>query len=412
MTRGLVLVAAALLLAGAARAAPAPRVLREAQARVDRANHLYNEGRYAEALRLYQAAYDLVPSPDILFNIGLAREKTFDYEGCAVALTEYLRQPGDAEQLARARERLARCRARTLVPVKVSSLPPSAAIYVGQGARRVLRGRTPTRLDLPPGTYLLTLEAPGYQPQSQQVTAEVGARPEVDFTLERTSSLRIEADVAGARVALNGRYLEETPFQREVPAGLYQVAVSKPGHRPVTREVRVEPGQHVALMLSLPRVRILSLTSATPAQVRLDGRAAGTTPVVAEVAAGPHQLEASAPGHLPLVTDIRVGQESDLALQLELSRRRSRRQTAVVLGLAAVAVSAAVVGVVFGSLALVDEHRYRTGVPTVALADEGRARARVADAMWLTAGAAAVVTGVYYLVTRPRRSGYLVKGDR
>jgi hypothetical protein len=386
-------------------AAPPARVVREAQARFERANRLYNEGRYAEALHLYQAAYDLVPSPDFLFNVGLAKEKTFDWEGCAQAMQQFLREPSSEDQQERARQRLQHCRSRTLIPVKVSSLPSSAAVFVGEGAQRSLRGRTPARLELPPGTYVLTIEAPGYQHQTQKVTAEIGSRPEIDFSLARLSSLRIEADVTGARVQINAEPPEVAPLQRELPAGVYQVRVSKAGHQEVTRRVRVEPGQQVSLVVALPTVpRTLALVSNALAQVSVDGRLVGRTPLAHPTAAGSHRLEAAAPGHVPLVADFVMRDDRDVTARVELRRRPSRWHLVVAGGLLGTAVACGVAATAYGGLALADQHTYKTGVPTRALRDDGRRHAHMADALWIGAASVAAVAVVYYLLTRPRQS--------
>jgi hypothetical protein len=408
--RALLILALLLAVPRGGFAAPPVRVVREAQARFERANRLYNEGRYAEALLLYQAAYDLIPSPDFLFNLALAREKTLDFEGCAQALLQYLRDPQSEADRERARARLDICRSRTLIPVKISSLPPSAAVYVGAGKDRVLRGRTPARLELPPGTILVTVEAPGYQRMSQMVVADIGKRPDLDFSLERLSSLRIEADVTGAQVQLNQGSTESAPLYREVPAGLYEVRVAKAGHQEVLRKVRVEPGQQVSLMLSLPTVpRTLALRSSASAQVQVDGRPVGRTPLSYAMGAGAHRLEATAPGHVPLAADFVMRDDRDATARIDLRRRPSRWHLLVAGGLMGTAVASAAAATGYGIMALADEHDYKSGTPTRELRDGGRRHAHMADTMWIVAGSVAAVAVVYYLLTRPRQSRLVVE---
>src|SRR5688572_27979405 len=115
-------VVCALLLVAAAGAASAQKsddaIKAEAERRNRRANELYQQGRFEEALRLYQAAFDLRRDPRYLFNVGLAREKTFDYEGCVVAFEQFLEQAGTAPEVRKqAEERIGACRQRTTIPV-------------------------------------------------------------------------------------------------------------------------------------------------------------------------------------------------------------------------------------------------------------------------------------------------------
>ncbi|MBI5481769.1 MAG: serine/threonine protein kinase [Deltaproteobacteria bacterium] len=116
----------------------------------------------------------------------------------AVALAQFLKAPTSRDKAEQAAQRLENCRARATIPVRVSSMPPSAAVYLVSGGQRSLRGRTPTRLELQPGTFELRVEHPGYQGHTQKVVVEIGTRPDVDFTLERLSALRVEAETRRA----------------------------------------------------------------------------------------------------------------------------------------------------------------------------------------------------------------------
>jgi hypothetical protein len=403
--RGLLVVL--LLAAQAAGAAPPPRhVIQAARERFERANRLYHEGRYAEALLLYQAAYDLVPSPDFLLNLGLTKEKTLDYEGCAVALAQFLKAPTSREKAEQAAQRIENCRARATIPVRVSSMPPSAAVYLVTGGQRSLRGRTPTRLALAPGTFELSVEHPGYQRQTQKVVVEIGTRPDIDFTLERLSALRVEADVAGAQVQIDDGPPEDAPAQRELLAGLHRIRVTRGGHQPVTRQVRIEPGQTTSLVVSLPAlpvVRQLAVESSVAANVSLDGRDQGRTPLRAPVVTGYRRLEVHAPGFVRYASEVRV-QDHDVQVRVRLAPAQRRWERAVSLALLGATAAGAVAATAYSGLALRDQHEYVNGVPTRSLLDQTRSHARTADGLWIGTAVLAAGTVVFYLVTRSRKS--------
>ena len=402
-----VAVACTLLAAAAAVAEPPPELVREAKRRFQRANQLYQDGRYADALLLYQAAYDLVASRDILFNIGLTKEKVLDYEGCALAFRDYLRDNKDAARNEQAEARLENCRARTLIPLHVSSLPSSASVTVQTGDTRSPHGRTPTRIDLRPGTYTILVEAPGYVAQSQLVTLEEGVHPDIDFSLEKLSSLRIEADVSGAAVFVDDHAEGESPVQHEIKAGLHRVRVEKPGYRTVTREVRVNAGDQLSLVMSLPplpRQRQLALDvprAAAGAVVRVDGADVGQAPLEHAIGAGTHRLEIERPGFLTFDTDVVVPDDRDLKLRAHLTPRRTRTQRAVFWTVESIASAVATAGVVFGSLALADQATFdRT--PTVALGRDGHDKTIAADALFGASAVVGIAGAIYYLVTWPR----------
>ena len=402
---------AALLLAAAgalailrpAAAAPSQREIAEARRRFTRGNQLYADGRYEEALRLYVAAYELVPSVDLLYNIGLAREKILDHENCALAFRQYLAEAGDKDPLrARAEEGFKRCRDRTTVLVKVSSAPAGAAISIGdQDAAGVFRGRTPRDLRLAPGTYTIAVAMPGYAPMHQEVAVDIGGRPEVDFPLERLSSIAIEADVRGAQVSIDGAAAEPAPVRREVRAGLYRVRVSRPGHETVEREVRVAPGEQSTLVISLPPLtarRRVTFRSNVPAEVVVGGRRLGTTPLDGELPVGAGAVEVAAASHIPYAGSIRVPPDRDIVVEVALARPRSRLERWLFWGMVGAAGAAAIGAGTYGFLALSDESDFKDR-PSVASADTGESHARRADILWGTSVAFAAAAAVTWFAT-------------
>jgi hypothetical protein len=406
--RALTCLVLSLFLARSAFAEPEDKVFREAQRRFAKGNALYGDGHYEQALRLYLAAYELLPSPDILFNIGLAREKILDYEGCAQALQRYLAETTDEgagkKARARAADRLQGCLRRAEIPVRISSIPPGAAIKIGVGKSATFRGRTPSEFKLAPADYVISVELPGYVAMSQNVKVEPGARPQVDFPLEKLSTLAIEADVSGAWVTIGERPPEPAPHRTELRAGRYQVRVFKEGYHDLKREVRIEPGEQSTLMVTLrpaPVHRILTIaTTPAGASVRIDGKAAGRAPLERKAKAGTHRIEVAAPGRIPYAASITVAEERDTSLAIQLSPERTRSNRAVFWGLMGSAGVAGAAGAVYGLLALSDESEYGDS-PTLSLADRGTSRARRADVLLGTAVVLAGAAILYHVVTRP-----------
>ena len=382
----------------------------EAERRNRKANELYNGGRFEEALRLYQAAYDLHPEPRFLFNIGLAREKTFDYEGCLLAIEEFLEKGQPNEDVKKkAQERLDACRERTTIPVRFTSAPTNSAVFLGEGDARSLKGRTPQELALAPGTYVVTMELSGYVPKKDTITVEPGKRPQVDFVLDKLSSLRIEVDPAGARVKIDDLAWEAAPVTREVLPGTHQVQVEKEGHERSVREVKVEPGQEVSLVLSLRQeMRARNLTLRTRAaiagaRVKIDGKLGGTPPLRRQIAPGSHRLEIDAPGHIPFQDDITVPEDRDLQLLVHLEAQRSRRNrivTGVILG---GAIMAAVTGGIYGLLSLQDQSDFDSD-PDPTLRDEGETHAERADIAFATSAVLAGSAVLWWWLTTPEQS--------
>jgi len=112
----------------------------------ERGRRHYNEGRFADAVRLLREAHALVPDPVLLYNLARALESQGDFEGAVEAYTRYVRENPDVpdrgaiEQrtatlkktveeraaLERAKEELARKeRAQVTVPPPTVTVEPS-----------------------------------------------------------------------------------------------------------------------------------------------------------------------------------------------------------------------------------------------------------------------------------------------
>ena len=400
-----------------ALAQPSPRFREEAKRRNKIATQMYQNGQFETALQQYQSAYDLYPDPAFLFNIGLAREKTFDYEGCAVAFEKFLREAkaSAADVRTQAEQRSASCLERALIPVKVTSVPTNAAVYLGEPSTQTLKGRTPQELKLGIGpTHRITVEHPGHVPQTQSLTLRPGDRPQLDFVLEKLSVITIEADPAGASVRVDGGDLLQAPATVEVTAGPHVVEVTKQGYDPQRKEVRVRAGQDASLMVPLRQARIerwLELRIADKValtEVKVDNRSAGASPAGApplrvKVEPGTRRVAIKADGRIPFASDIVVPEERDLRMLVNLTPTRTRRNRIVTWSLGGAAALTGLTGATFGVLSYLDQRQLEDD-PSVPLSERGHERAVLADRLLLTAGIFVACAVTYYFVTSPRAS--------
>ncbi len=380
-----------------------------ARRRVEQGNKLYQDGRYEDALRLYLAAYDLSPDADTLFNVGLAHEKMLDFEHCALTFRRYLIEGKDPTVKERAATREARCLERAKIPVKISSSPPGAAVTLTVGAEpATFRGRTPTQLDLGLATYKVKVEMPGYIVMEQSVTLDVGARPEIDFPLEKLSTLAIDADPAGATVQLDDTPTELAPFRRELRAGKYKVRLRKLGYRDVVREIVIAPGELSTLAVTLPAlplVRELAVHAVMGAEVKIDG-----APIAKSIRlpAGGYRIEAQAPHRLPFSGVVEIPGDHGTILDVRLEPHRSTTQRVALWTMTGVAVTLVIAGSVYGIMAL-DAQREYDRIPSVTVADRGDAYAQRSDVLVGIAVTGALATGVLWWLTRPQQSSVEVR---
>jgi tetratricopeptide (TPR) repeat protein len=80
--------------------------VQQARALSEQALRQYELGRFAEAARLYESAYELKPVPALLFNIAQCRRQLGDLQGAAAAYRSFLRGDPDHASAPRARKLL------------------------------------------------------------------------------------------------------------------------------------------------------------------------------------------------------------------------------------------------------------------------------------------------------------------
>lgn len=141
--------------------------------------------------------------------------------------------------------------------VNATLMPQQASLTVNanvQGAEVFLNGspagRTPLTLQVVPGSYTVTVRAPGYNDFSQNVV--VNGPIQVNAMLQGTSwQLTVDSSpVRGAQVLINGSAVGQTPYQSVLPAGVYSLVVRAPGFADFNYQFSMNGPQNINAQLS------------------------------------------------------------------------------------------------------------------------------------------------------------------
>lgn len=283
MSRMLACIACVAVLAGAGASAtradePDARERREARRLFRAGEQAYHAGKYALAADAFEAAYQILPAPQIAFSTAQAHRLQYFVDKDAKRLARavelfrvYLEQTPEGGQ-------------RDIAVTHLSEIEPMlqrleaagrAALEPGQAATRPAEvmltspvpgaegniagtsGALPLKVEVQPGRYEATVTAPGYEPGSKTVDVVAGRFFVVEVPL-RPIPARISVKTEpGATVLVDGRVAADTPLRApvELPAGRYTLAVRKRGHQLWTRDIDVERGQAMALDVELRRTR-------------------------------------------------------------------------------------------------------------------------------------------------------------
>lgn len=151
----------------------------------------------------------------------------------------------------------------------VSTDPPDSQVFIN-GVEYSAQGGLLKQSQLKPDTYRVVVRREGYREEEYTVSLVAGESLPLNVRLERAfGTINVTPNVGGSEITIRdvdnnrpvGRY-DERVANLHVPAGRYEIAVSKGGYRTSTREVTLTPSQTVYLEPPLeqlppekPRVR-------------------------------------------------------------------------------------------------------------------------------------------------------------
>ncbi len=140
---------------------------------------LARDGKYDEAVALYEQAWALEPDPILLFNLAVVKQKQGDLVGARDYLQRYLDAETDAKLKEKGALRLATVLA-ALGTVRIEVDVEGAAVAIDGN----VRGATPLPpLGLAAGRHTITVTRAGFQPAERVVDVKGGTETPVLFAL-------------------------------------------------------------------------------------------------------------------------------------------------------------------------------------------------------------------------------------
>ena len=243
------------------------------------AKKLYEQGRYADAVKKFEEAYEAKSHPVLLFNIGKCYEQLGDPPRALRSFRDYLRLAPEATDQQAIKDAISnlerKLRERGVQQVLIFADPPVARIEVdGKDL-----GVSPASVELTAGSHPLVVKAPGFE------------------TLERTVNVSLQ-HVSEVSVALTAVVVSDTPTKSP------ELAPRPPPEATAPAVVAAQPAQ---------RHRVATWVAGGVAVAGL-GAAIGLG-VVANSAA--NDLHASQ--HTRLEADALVGRASTMALGADVA---------------------------------------------------------------------------------------------
>lgn len=205
---------------------------------------LVEEGKYDDALALFEKAYQLDPVPILLGHMGKVYEKKGNLPKAREMYERFVATETDPERLAKGRELLEGLSDRMPGRLVVTASPAGAEVRVD--GRPVAAG---TAVELRRGTHEVEVSLKGHAPAKRAAEVTPGGETRLAVQLLPLPG-RVEVrGPAGARVTVNGRDAKTLPLDRPyvVPPGLHVVEVAAEGFEKWVKTVEVKPNTTVGV---------------------------------------------------------------------------------------------------------------------------------------------------------------------
>ncbi|MDI7268626.1 MAG: PEGA domain-containing protein [Myxococcota bacterium] len=226
----------------------------EAQEHFEAGNTLMDMENWEAGLLEFQRSLELYPTRAALFNYGMCLKALFRYVEAMETFEKYLADytaqatPRELQTLNQNIEELR----RLLGDVGITVSPPGATVAVDGTDVGVAPLAEPIRVVS--GRHTVTARLDGFHDGQAEIAVTAGEHARVEIKLreiERIGTLRVEANVPGAEVWVDGAYGGPTPYQGTPAEGNHEVRVTAEGYVTQVQEVSIAFGDERTINVTL-----------------------------------------------------------------------------------------------------------------------------------------------------------------
>ena len=195
-------------------------------------------------------------------------------------------------------------------------------------------GITPWSGEVKPGNHKVTVVTKGFLKEERIVQVQPSRDADVTFALNREPGpgrLHIETEPPEAVVSIDGQQVGTSPYTGDVAPGEHLLDVSNDGYKTIQQQLQLDPGQQLSLKLALTQAQAgqvppLVAVASDPqgAQLFLDGKLVGPTPIKARSTPGPHEIKLGLDGYISRTGKINLPDSRDFELRMAISLKPVR----------------------------------------------------------------------------------------
>lgn len=128
--------------------------------------------------------------------------------------------------------------------------------------------------------------------------------------------VRVDCNVPGATVYINGNYVGNTPYNTSLPPGSYSLVVRSQGYQDYSVTMQVNGPQSITAYLSGLTYTLSIYSNVNNAVVTVNGQNYGPPPVTLSAQPGVYNIQVTAGGYQTFSTQVNVSQNTTVNAQL------------------------------------------------------------------------------------------------
>ncbi len=236
---------------------------------IHEAETCFVKSQFACCAENFQRAYDLLPSPVLLYNTALCLDEDNRCEEAVRRYRDLIESTKDPTKQAEVRGRIERCVARSAA--LTFAISPSSSLVFVDGAQ-IDASLLDRGFLLTPGRHQLKVTSSGYQPQEKTILVAAGETVSIDVQLKKqTGNIAVNCDEADWTIFVDQTAAGTCPFVGEYDLGSYEVRVVNQDQEEVLAEtVTVGPSFPAVIYIKPPKTKSAILPKIDPIEKNTD----------------------------------------------------------------------------------------------------------------------------------------------
>jgi len=175
----------------------------------------------------------------------------------------------------------------TKFKIEFITTPNGVEVYDEKGN---FLGETPFFVNLPKGFTKFSFEKKGFDKVLKEIHVKQDEKIEISMA-EKIYNLKINTNISGAKLYIDGKEKGETPFAIKLKEGIYSIKLEKEEYDSYSEEIPLKKDFEKTITLNKNIFEIIVKSNVEDSKVYIDGSLKGKAPYTIKLSKGKHKIK-------------------------------------------------------------------------------------------------------------------------